>query len=435
MQMRSLTLAADHVVMRDLRAAAASSNEATARLLQLIAEIDERRLYLPEGYPSMHLFCVHDLHMSEDAAYKRIQAARAARRFPEILPAVAAGRVHLTAVVALAPHLTADNVGALLEAATHRTRPQIEQLLAGLRPRLEVPTSLTPFMADATPCQLVPEPVAFADADPAPTPVASARPRLAPISTSQFELRCTLGQSAHDKLRYAESLLGHVLRPGDIPALIERALDQLIQAEERRVFAATSRPRRSSRRGTPKGRHIPAEVRRAVWQRDQGRCTFVSDSGVRCPACTRLEFDHIEPVARGGESTPTNLRLRCRAHNQFAADQMFGAGFMQRKRSERVAKLSRTHANVSDRSKQLVPEPVISTVPEHLPSQPDARASQAEVIPYLLALGFRKDEAQRGAAMCDELAESSLETRVRHALTGLSRARYGAPSQPVCPTG
>ncbi len=410
---RSLALVADHAVLSDLRAAASQSNEATARLLQLIAEIDERRLYLPEGYPSMYLFCVHDLHMSEGGAYKRIQAARAARRFPAILTGVACGKLHLTAVVLLAPHLTTDNATNLLAAATHRSKAQIEQLLAQRCPRPETPTSIRPVATSAAPTQLVPEPVDASQPEHAPVHVEPARPRLAPLSPGHFELRCTLSQAAHDKLRYAESLLGHILRPGDIPALIERALDQLIVAQERRVFAATAKPRPQAQRGPAKGRHIPAEVRRAVWQRDHGRCTFVSDSGTQCHARTRLQFDHIEPVARGGESTPANLRLRCRAHNQFAAERAFGAGFMQRKREEARVRQARKRENVSTWSQQLVPEPVVSTVPEQLPAPRDSRADQAEVVPYLRALGLRTDEAQRGAAMCDALPNASLEACVR----------------------
>jgi len=69
-------------------------------------------------------------------------------------------------------------------------------------------------------------------------------------------------------------------------------------------------------------------VKREVWARDHGRCTFVGTTGHRCEAQDALEFDHVIPVARGGPSTPENLRLLCRAHNQHEADQAFGEGFM-----------------------------------------------------------------------------------------------------------
>ena len=70
----------------------------------------------------------------------------------------------------------------------------------------------------------------------------------------------------------------------------------------------------------------------AVWSRDGGRCTFVSQSGKRCNARSFLEFDHIEPVARGGLSRLGNIRIRCRVHNQSAAELAYGSGFMHEKR-------------------------------------------------------------------------------------------------------
>jgi len=75
-------------------------------------------------------------------------------------------------------------------------------------------------------------------------------------------------------------------------------------------------------------------VRREVWARDGGRCTFTGAAGRQCGANRGLEFDHVQPVARGGAATVENLRLRCRAHNQLEADRAFGAGFMQKKRGE-----------------------------------------------------------------------------------------------------
>jgi hypothetical protein len=45
-----------------------------------------------------------------------------------------------------------------------------------------------------------------------------------------------------------------------------------------------------------------------------------------------LEFDHVREVARGGDASVENIRLRCRAHNQYTAECTFGAGFMREKR-------------------------------------------------------------------------------------------------------
>ena len=102
---------------------------------------------------------------------------------------------------------------------------------------------------------------------------------------------------------------------------------------EKRKYAATDRPRRP--RGCSSTRGIPAEVKRAVRERDGGQCAYVSETGRRCPARV-VEFDHIEPVARGGISTVENVRLLCRAHNQLAAEKAFGVEFMERKRAEAI---------------------------------------------------------------------------------------------------
>ena len=112
----------------------------TAALLAHIAEVDERKLYLPAAQSSMYSYCVRELGMSEDVAYKRITAARVARRFPAIFSALADGELHLSAVVMLAPHLTPDTAASLLAGATHKTRAEIELLIAERFPRPDVPT-------------------------------------------------------------------------------------------------------------------------------------------------------------------------------------------------------------------------------------------------------------------------------------------------------
>jgi hypothetical protein len=71
-------------------------------------------------------------------------------------------------------------------------------------------------------------------------------------------------------------------------------------------------------------RHVPAEVAREVYRRDDGRCTFVSEDGRRCAARRFLEIDHVKPWAEGGLETVENLRLRCRAHNLRSARKHFG---------------------------------------------------------------------------------------------------------------
>jgi hypothetical protein len=394
----SLSHLSDPVLMRNLAAVAARDRGTTAELLAHIAEVDARRLYLPAGYPSMYAFCVGDLHMSEDSACKRIRAARAARQFPAIFAAVAEGRLHLSAVVLLAPHLTPENAEGLLTGAALKSKAEIERLLAARFPRPDVPERVQVLPPAPSPAlaneQTAPGVLALSapgridDVDP--------RPKVAPLSPERFATQFTMGQRMHDKLRYAQALLGHQVPSGDVAQVFELGLDELIDKLERRKFAATLRPR-PGKRASARPRHIPAEVKRSVWERDGGQCTFVSEAGHRCPARTRLEFDHMDPVARGGRATAERMRLRCRAHNLYGAERVFGADFMRRKREEaRAAATAKAEAALAEAARKQAAE---------------------EVIPWLRALGIRGEEARRAAALCETVPEASLEQRLRLALS------------------
>ena len=171
---------------------------------------------------------------------------------------------------------------------------------------------------------------ATATLEPEPAPVTEPGPPL------EYQMTFTITSEDHERFRYAQALLSHAIPSGDVAAVFRRAIEAVIAECEKRKVAATPRPRPKGRPSAP-SRHIPAEVRRAVWKRDAQRCTFVSPSGHRCDARRLLEFDHIVPVARGGPSTEDNVRLRCRAHNQEAAGKSFGTRFMNSKRREAAA--------------------------------------------------------------------------------------------------
>jgi hypothetical protein len=240
------------------------------------------------------------------------------------------------------------------------------------------------------------------------SPLAS-RPKLAPLSPGRFALQLTVSQETHDLLRYAQALLGHVLPSGDVAAVLQRALDALVEKLERQKFARSARWR--PRHGSAKGRYVPAEVRRTVWQRDGGQCTFVSESGKRCGSTTRLEFDHVDPVARGGQATADRMRLRCRAHNQYAAECTFGAGFMRGKREEARCRTAQARASAQAHAQERARDC------EQATAEP---AIELDVRPWLRHLGFSAEEARRGAALCANIPDAPLESRVQVALRGLA---------------
>lgn len=343
-----------------LPAVAAQERGVTTHLLVHIAEFDDRRLYLPAGYSSMFAYCVGALRLSEDAAYKRIQAARAGRKVPALFDALEDGRLHLTAICRLAPHLTVENSSELIAAATHRGKLEIDGFVArrfpeALLARTQPITTMRPLpcVAPALPAahvameatgqvELVPEPVERDIPQIRSEPESPTHEPASPPA-ERFLLRLPIEKPLHDKIQYAQSLLSHSIPSGDLTQVLERLVDLGIQHLEKQKFAATSKSARThdqrqpaipeNRSHSSRGRHIPAHVRRAVRARDQERCTFVGENGQRCGATRFLEFDHIDPVARGGAATVDRVRLLCRAHNQYEAERVFGAGFMQEKRN------------------------------------------------------------------------------------------------------
>ena len=234
----------DQSLLQNAATNAGQERTFTADLLADVAEIDARRLYLPAGYPSLFAYCVGELHLSEDGAARRIQAARVARRFPALFEAVAHGRLHLTAVGLLAPHLTEDTADELLAAATHQSKAGIERLLAERYPRPDVLAWVESLPASPGPGSAGQHALAHVEDGLAPDRAGEAcehalahvgdRSRVKPLSAQSFAVQFTLSRRGHEKLRYAQELLGHQIPSGDIAAVFERALG-FSAAEARRA--------------------------------------------------------------------------------------------------------------------------------------------------------------------------------------------------------
>ena len=340
---------ADDDLLRRLLHLVSQSRRVEAELVAHIGEVDARRLYARQAFPSMFAYCTEGLHLSEAEAYRRITVARAARRFPVVLEMLRDGRVHLSGMARLVPLLTADSCEGLLARATHLTTRQVEALVAELAPRPDVPA----VMRKLPQRPISSAPISSASIPPAPSITSGAelvagsletasrpelvarrvgQPTVEALTPARYKVQFTASVELHDKLERLASLLRPEVGGGDIAGAIDFAVTLALQRLEARRFGKTAEPRKTlATTDLPKTtRAIPAAVRRAVHERDGGRCRFVDEHGRRCSERHRLEFHHRHPFGLGGDHSPGNISLLCREHNRLLAEHDYGKAAMRR---------------------------------------------------------------------------------------------------------
>jgi hypothetical protein len=227
----------------------------------------------------------------------------------------------------LAAHLTEENHVEVLARARHRSKRDMELLIAEVAPRPDVASRVVALPQPA-PLTAAGEGVGLEVRAPERAPPQAV---VAPLSPRRYEIRVTVDQETHDKLRQLQDLLAHsgVRDPADI---IARGIDLLHAKTLARKAAIVEKPR-AAKRPERRTRDIPAAVERAVWTRDGGQCAFVDRKGRRCSATAFLEFHHVRNWARGAEHDESEIELRCRAHNQHQAMLDYGAEFIEARRS------------------------------------------------------------------------------------------------------
>lgn len=266
--------------------------------LAWLGEADRRKLLEDKGYSSTFDYCVRRLKLSEDEAYRRIHAARAAVVRPELLSALAGGQLNLTAVSRIAPHVRRPDAVEIIARAEGKTAREIDEILAPLHPQ-EVRRETIRTIAVIS------------------RQYGAGGP-LTPELRVDFSFRGSFAlRDAIDRIR---QLLSHKCPRGGIDeVLLEIARDYLERHDPQNGLPGRASPVKG-------GASIPAGIRRAVWARDGGRCAYVGMTGVRCLSRRFLELDHVKPRALGGGDTANNLRLLCRPHNDSERRRILGEG-------------------------------------------------------------------------------------------------------------
>jgi hypothetical protein len=351
----------DGALQAELHKLLTSGARTEARVVAHLAEVDARKLHLTMGASSLFDYCLTRLELSNNEAFHRITAARLARQFPLIFELLERRDVHLTAVCLLRDYLTTENHQELLREASHKTKIQIEELLARRFPKPDVVSRLRKL-----PCarsssrlmegaregvrmdgaQVATDGRGATNGDTAANGGTANGERSAmrikrkllravePLSGASFRLQVNVSARLKRKIDHARDLMSHANPSGDLAVLVERAFDTLVQRLEAKRFAQTKRPRARSPEpaaesagasASVRRAHLRHHVRREVVGRDGNCCTFTGADGQRCTARAFLQFHHERAWAIGGADTAQNLRLLCRAHNRLIADGELGA--------------------------------------------------------------------------------------------------------------
>ena len=283
--------------------------------------------------------------------YERVLArARNARRIDiERLVAELAPRPDVPTSVRKLPDPRLTGLAAATADANAGTTPvdqtELSLVASSLAPTVGADSGTTTIIGDGGASAATGDSECHGQVD-AVRPRATSRPVVQPLSPERYRVQFTMGQESHDVLRRLQTLLRREIPDGDAGAIFERALRVLHEKVEAARFgkaakrertpgvpgSATARPQATEpyanriRPGADaSSRYIPRAVKRAAWYRDRGQCAFVSGSGVRCGEQEYLELHHIQPHALKGPATVANIALRCRRHNVYEAEVIFGA--------------------------------------------------------------------------------------------------------------
>lgn len=287
----TLTDLSDDALVAELHSCCFQMRRLTARIAVCLGEIEDRRIHLQSACSSLYDFCLRRLGMSDGQAYRYVTAARHVRRYPFLVERIERGELHLSTLATLHPYITDENVRELVDATAGKKRREAEWY------------------------------------------VAERFGTHAPPRISYRNL--LLDRELRDLIDVAADLLSHAVPDRDPMTLAKRAFRLLIEHAEKERYGKGARPKKKHKgeeEAVAQTKTVPVDVRREVYQRDGGQCTYVDErTGERCQARAFLELDHRDARGKGGGHEPENLRLRCSGHNKWSAEQTYGRAYVEKR--------------------------------------------------------------------------------------------------------
>jgi hypothetical protein len=306
----------NEALLRTTLTLVAEERKLTTEILWHLHEIQVRKLYAEQGYSSLFEYVVQVLGYSEAAAGRRISAMKLLVEVPEIEPALKDGSINLSTLSTIQGFVQRKNSQRKSEPVSRHEKKELVLTLQG-KSRRECERELARLDPNAVP------------------PKENERV----VGATQTEIRFVADDALMEKLKRIRELDAHVTPGASYLELFHRMADVVLKkldplAKENKLQESAppaelssdlrSHESRLAKNQNVNPRFIPAAIKRAVWRRDRSQCTFVSSAGRRCSAKFGLQIDHRIPVALGGTADFENLRLLCRAHNQYEARNKLG---------------------------------------------------------------------------------------------------------------
>lgn len=293
-----LRLLTDKVLLDKTQCLVKNEREITLQVLQHLREVERRSLFATLSYSSLFEYAVKELKYSESSAQRRISSMRLLKELPELEIKVESGALPLSTLSQAQSFFRQEKTKAsekieILNALENKSAREVEKELV---------------MRASEPEKLIKE-------------------KLRPVSATHTEIKFLAEEGFLNKIEELRALLSHQMPGASLKDILSYTLKVTLKKHQHKepkrecVTKEITTPPTSAVKNT---RYIRAEIKRQVWKRDQGQCTFKCGTK-RCTTKHYLEFDHIKPFALGGQSNAENLRLRCRAHNQLEALRSFGS--------------------------------------------------------------------------------------------------------------
>ena len=286
----------------------AKERQCVANFIASLVAYGTEELWRELGYRSLWDYLVRHLRLAKSSTYRRVTAVEMVQRFPRVLELLRSGQLSLRSLAKLRGVLTEENQEEVLNRAVGLSEEEAELLAVEYQPR-DIPRDTCRTIQSE---QGKLAPVADVSTQVPRGTLGPVREEVRPLTPTVCRLSANISPRVKQKLELAKGLLSHRVPEGDFETVLDAALDALLEKELKKNRS-----------------NIPVAVRREVYVRDEGRCTWPTADGKVCGSTKYIQFDHDLERCLGGPPTLTNVRLLCQSHNLEKAKLHLGREFME----------------------------------------------------------------------------------------------------------